>query len=123
MAAASPPLTAETTAAPGSRKSGQATACPGRARAHQDQPSPGHDHHNRSLHGLRGIPLIGGDVITQLTQARRNAVSDISPPAPSPRPLASDSPLIGGARSKENSRPSHHEEGARSKENTGASWG
>jgi hypothetical protein len=58
-----PPLTPETTAAPGSRKSGQATACPRRARAHQGQPRPGHDHHNRSLHGLRGIPFSLGECI------------------------------------------------------------
>jgi len=51
-----PPLTPGTPAAPGSRKSGQATACPRRARARQGQPVPGHDHHNRSLHGLRGTP-------------------------------------------------------------------
>src|SRR6266704_4141415 len=54
-----PPLTPETTAAPRNRKSGQATACPGQARAHQGQPILGHDHHNRSLHGLRGIPPCG----------------------------------------------------------------
>ena len=51
-----PPLTPGTPAAPRNRKSGQATACPGQARAHQGQPILGHDHHNRSLHGLRGIP-------------------------------------------------------------------
>lgn len=51
-----PPLTPETTAAPGSRKSGQATACPTPAkRAQEGQPCRA-DHQNRSLHTSRGTP-------------------------------------------------------------------
>ncbi len=40
------------------KRAGQ--SLPRRARAHQGQPHPGNDHHNRSLHGLRGIPVRRG---------------------------------------------------------------
>jgi hypothetical protein len=68
--------------------------------------------------------LIGGldEVITQLTQAMRNAVLDItSPPAASDHPTPDDPQC--GAKSQENSHPSTAKGGARSKENSGASWG
>jgi hypothetical protein len=71
--------------------------------------------------------LIGGldDAITQLTQAMRDAV--ITPPAGQLPPLRlspspSDIPQ-GGAKSEKNLDPGTTEGGARSKENTGASWG
>ena len=51
-----PPLTPGTPAAPQSRKSGQATALPRPVTGATRTARPGHDHHNRSLHGLRGTP-------------------------------------------------------------------
>jgi hypothetical protein len=53
-----PPWTPETTAAPGSRKSGQATGLPHRqAGTRRPAPLPG-DHQNRSLHTSRGTPEV-----------------------------------------------------------------
>ena len=50
-----PPLTPQTTAAPRDRKGGR-PRCPARAAGTTRPARASHDHHNRSLHGLRGIP-------------------------------------------------------------------
>ena len=71
-----PPLTPETTAAPGGRRSGQATACPNPASGRKKASPFRAGHQNESLHAFRGTPAQA-----DLSAARRAEAVHLGIPA------------------------------------------